>query len=158
MGKNWAEYLEENKVIVTEATIEMMVDACIKNGKNKKGAMEFAESNDYPIEVSKILKRLPKSMFENMEIAEVTFVELMEDYEGDLTQMIDDYLTESEELDEEQNLSNKFDEEKDELDNEDDDEDDDEDEKGKKKKKKKKEDDEFDKDDLEDDDLKKKTN
>lgn len=150
--KNWTQYLEENQVILTEMTVEIMVDKCIKEGKDKEGALEYAKVNDFPKQVSEILRRLPKSMFENMVEAEVTFEELMEDYEGDLTAMIDDYLSEDlDDLDEEvgPEFSNKFDEENDEM--EDDDEDD-EDKKNKKKKKKSETDDdkEFEMDDEED--------
>jgi len=112
--RDWTKYLEENNVILTEMTIELMVDKCIKEGKTKLDALTYATSNDFPVQVSEILKRLPKSFFESMVEADVNFETLMEEYEGDLTQMIDDYLMEDEDedTDDKKDYSNKFDEDK----------------------------------------------
>jgi sulfite reductase alpha subunit-like flavoprotein len=148
MAKNWEEYLTENNVIITETTVELMVDKCIKEGKSKKEALSYAKNNEFPKTVHEILNRLPKSFFECFVAADENFETLMEDYEGDLTQMIDDYLTEdeedltNEEYDEDEDYSNKFDEEEDLMDDEDE----------KKKKKKVKDDSEEDEDDEDDDD------
>lgn len=132
MAKKFGDFLTENNVSLNEMTIELMVDKCIKEGKSKDGAMEFCKTNDFPPQVHNILKRLPKSIFESMIECEITYESLMEDYEGDLTQMLDDYLDES--VYEEEGS---------------DDEDDD-------KKKKKKEDGEPEDGEPEDDDIKKK--
>jgi hypothetical protein len=92
--KNFSDFLAENNVSLNEMTIEMMVDKCIKEGKSKDGALEYCKVSGFPVQVKDILKRLPRSIFESMIECEITFESLMEDYEGDFIQMIDDYLSE----------------------------------------------------------------
>lgn len=92
--KNFSDFLAENNVSLNEMTIEMMVDKCIKEGKSKDGALDYCKVSEFPVQVNDILKRLPRSIFESMIECEITFESLMEDYEGDFIQMIDDYLSE----------------------------------------------------------------
>jgi len=92
--KNFSDFLAENNVSLNEMTIEMMVDKCIKEGKSKDGALDYCKVSEFPVQVNDILKRLPRSIFESMIECEITFESLMEDYEGDFIQMVDDYLSE----------------------------------------------------------------
>lgn len=92
--KNFSDFLAENNVSLNEMTIEMMVDKCIKEGKSKDGALDYCKVSGFPVQVNDILKRLPRSIFESMIECEITFESLMEDYEGDFIQMVDDYLSE----------------------------------------------------------------
>lgn len=113
--KNFSDFLAENNVSLNEMTIEMMVDKCIKEGKSKDGALDYCKVSEFPVQVNDILKRLPRSIFESMIECEITFESLMEDYEGDFIQMVDDYLSEGyyeddEEYDEDDEDDEEYDE------------------------------------------------
>jgi len=143
MAKNFKDYLTENNVMLQEMTIELMIDKCIKEGKNKSGALSFAKDQEYPVQVTDIIRRLPASMFECLNSESVvadniTFSSLMEDYDGDVTQIIDDYLEEGKtDKEDDEDETDNDENNDDEGDDEDDDKstDDDEDEKDKKNKK-----------------------
>lgn len=109
MGRNFGEYLSENNVdaAMIEMSLELMVDKCIKEGKSKDGALDYAKDQNYPSQVSDILKKLPRSIFEAMIDADITYESLMEEYDGDVNQMIDDYLTEDEDEDDEDDKKGK---------------------------------------------------